>query len=43
MYYFYILYSLKDHRLYKGSSEDFQKGLLDIIPEGIKVQHTENP
>ncbi len=28
MYYFYILYSLKDHRLYKGSCEDFPKRFL---------------
>ena len=28
MYYFYILYSLKDHRLYKGSSEDFPKRFI---------------
>lgn len=28
MYYFYILYSLKDHKLYKGSCEDFPKRFL---------------
>ena len=28
MYYFYILYSLKDHRLYKGSCSDFPKRFI---------------
>ena len=28
MYYFYILYSLKDHKLYKGSCEDFPKRFI---------------
>ncbi len=28
MYYFYILYSLEDNRLYKGSCEDFPKRFI---------------
>ena len=28
MYYFYVLYSLKDNRLYKGFSEDLGKRLI---------------
>ncbi|MEL7159774.1 MAG: GIY-YIG nuclease family protein [Bacteroidota bacterium] len=28
MYYFYVLYSLKDHRLYKGTTSDVGKRLI---------------
>ena len=28
MYYFYVLYSLKDHKLYKGFSSDFPNRFL---------------
>ena len=40
MYYFYVLFSLQDHKLYKGYSSDFSKRFIRHISGGVpSTQH----
>lgn len=43
MYYFYVLYSLKDHKLYKGYSTNFPKRFLKHTNGGVSSTKYRRP